>query len=93
MKKLMFVVMVALSFSAVAEYAPEQWNLDARKQFAAQRFGIFIHWGLYANYAQGEWYQQRADGTETAKTRKGDVLYTITIRKDAFPTVAKGPAR
>ena len=66
MKKTLFVMSAALAFSAVAEYAPEQWNLDARKKFADQRFGIFIHWGLYANYAQGEWYQQQTGlDTET----------------------------
>ena len=49
-----------------ADYAPEDWNLKAREQFAAQRFGIFIHWGLYANYAQGEWYQhEKALDTKT----------------------------
>ena len=36
-----------------AGYAPEKWNLEAREKFAAQRFGIFIHWGIYAMYAQG----------------------------------------
>ncbi len=46
------------AFSLGASYKPEQWNLEARQKFAAQRFGVFIHWGLYANYAQGEWYQQ-----------------------------------
>ena len=49
-------VCVNLAFSN--EYQPEPWNLEARQKFAEQRFGIFIHWGLYANYAQGEWYQQ-----------------------------------
>ena len=44
---------------ASADYAPASWNLAARERFAAQRFGIFIHWGIYANYAQGEWYQQK----------------------------------
>ena len=65
MKKILFAAAAALAFAAVAEYVPEQWNLDARKKFAAQRFGIFIHWGIYANYAQGEWYQQQA-GLDTA---------------------------
>ena len=41
------------------EYAPAEWNIAAREKFASQRFGIFITWGLYAAYAQGEWYQQR----------------------------------
>jgi len=59
MRKLLFSAAVAaVSLAASAAYQPEQWNLDARKKFADQRFGIFIHWGLYANYAQGEWYQQ-----------------------------------
>ena len=39
-----------------ADYSPERWNCEARQKFAEQRFGVFIHWGLYANYAQGEWY-------------------------------------
>jgi len=54
--------MIAVGLLAAAgslgagEYRPEQWNLDARAKFADQRFGIFIVWGLYSNYAQGEWY-------------------------------------
>ena len=66
MKKLMFVALAGLVTSAFADYQPEQWNLDARRKFADQRFGIFIHWGIYANYAQGEWYQHSAKlDTET----------------------------
>ncbi len=42
--------------ATAAEYKPEPWNLEAREKFAKQRFGIFIVWGIYANYAQGEWY-------------------------------------
>ena len=56
MKKLMFVALAGVSFSLFAGYKPEPWNLEARQKFAEQRFGIFIHWGLYSNYAQGEWY-------------------------------------
>ena len=58
MKKLMFIAAAGLALASFADYKPEAWNLEARQKFAAQRFGIFIHWGLYANYAQGEWYQQ-----------------------------------
>ena len=58
MKKLMFIAAAGLALVSIADYKPEAWNLEARQKFAAQRFGIFIHWGLYANYAQGEWYQQ-----------------------------------
>ena len=58
MNKLIVLVLVGLAGAAFAEYQPEAWNLTARKEFADRRFGIFIHWGLYANYAQGEWYLQ-----------------------------------
>ncbi|MBP5321832.1 MAG: alpha-L-fucosidase [Kiritimatiellae bacterium] len=48
-------MMAAIPLNAEA-YKPEAWNLEARAQFARQRYGVFIVWGLYANYAQGEWY-------------------------------------
>ena len=47
------------ALSSAASELPD-WNRAARQKFAEQRFGIFIHWGLYAMYAQGEWYQQQA---------------------------------
>lgn len=59
MSKALAIMMAFLASASFADYRPEQWNLDARKDFAARRFGIFIHWGLYANYAQGEWYQHQ----------------------------------
>ena len=61
--------------SLFAEYAPEQWNLEARVKFAAQRFGIFIHWGIYANYAQGEWYQQNIGMDTETYGRMKDGFY------------------
>ena len=67
MKKLLVALSVGIGASFVlnADYRPEAWNQEARQKFAEQRFGIFIHWGLYANYAQGEWYQQEI-GMDTA---------------------------
>ena len=58
MKEAIAAAAIAATAALYADYTPEKWNLEARDKFAAQRFGIFIHWGLYANYAQGEWYQQ-----------------------------------
>ena len=31
-------------------------RLAARKAFAERRFGIFLHWGIYSLFGQGEWY-------------------------------------
>ena len=37
-------------------YQPSVENLEARKEFNNSRFGIFLHWGIYSSFAQGEWY-------------------------------------
>ena len=39
-------------------YKPTPENLQSRRQFSEDRFGIFIHWGIYSTFAQGEWYLQ-----------------------------------
>ena len=73
MKKTIVMWAAAAALAAGAgEYQPEAWNLEARKAFADQRFGIFIHWGLYANYAQGEWYLQQGKLDENAYARMAD---------------------
>ena len=54
----------ALSLLAVAAASPAQAQEDYRpspeivqsqEQFRENRFGIFIHWGIYSMYGQGEW--------------------------------------
>lgn len=49
------LVSVMLAGSLMAQYTPTSDNLAARKEFNESRFGIFIHWGLYAMLGQGEW--------------------------------------
>lgn len=61
MKKTLTAICAAtLTFSALAQeaqtYVPASENLQARQQFADDGFGIFIHWGIYSMFAQGEWY-------------------------------------
>lgn len=55
------------------EYVPTSENLQSRQEFENLRFGIFLHWGLYASLAQGEWYMQNANVNrdEYAKTARG----------------------
>lgn len=58
MKKLILAVALLLSaFQIDAQsYKPSESNLEARKAFTQKRLGIFLHWGIYSTYAQGEWY-------------------------------------
>ena len=39
-------------------YAPSAENLAARQWFQEARFGLFIHWGVYAVRGEGEWVMQ-----------------------------------
>lgn len=50
----------SIAFGSFADetpaYIPTAENLQARQEFADNGFGIFLHWGIYSMFAQGEWY-------------------------------------
>lgn len=76
MKKiiLLFAVLAFAGVSAAAQddYVPTKENLAARENFEDMRFGIFLHWGLYSMFAQGEWYLNYGpDAQEYAKAAGG----------------------
>lgn len=52
------VCLTLMSLLPVAATQTDDFRSVARQKFDEQRFGIFIHWGLYSYYAQGEWYLQ-----------------------------------
>lgn len=67
-KKLFVSLCCLLSLSSYGQYVPTEENLEARRQFEDFRFGIFLHWGIYSEFAQGEWYLNSGlDGQEYAK--------------------------
>jgi alpha-L-fucosidase len=45
--------------SAQEGYTPTPENLAARQWFQEARFGLFIHWGVYAVAGEGEWVMQQ----------------------------------
>ena len=81
MKKLFMIMTISLtlalaaavSASAQEGYVPSQENIKAREDFEDMRFGVFIHWGIYSMYAQGEWYLNngKLDAQEYAKAAGG----------------------
>jgi len=90
MKKIFCIALIIISFSMYAQtYQPNWESLDKRptpQWFKDSKFGIFIHWGVYAvpgwstkgNYA--EWYQQGLQTNDTArqkfhKAKFGDRTY------------------
>ena len=46
----------ASSASFAQSYIPTPENLQARKEFQDNKFGVFLHWGIYSMTARGEWY-------------------------------------
>ena len=47
-----------IAVPSVTDYVPTAENIEARNEFSNDKFGIFLHWGLYSMFAQGEWYMQ-----------------------------------
>lgn len=48
-------VLTSLTTLAQTGYQPTPENLKARQQFQDDKFGLFIHWGVYSTLASGEW--------------------------------------
>jgi len=74
--------------SEPAKVAPE--IAAARAKFAAQRFGVFVHWGLYANYAQGEWYLQQGRLDREAYERMKDGFCPSKFDAREWVRIVKG---
>jgi alpha-L-fucosidase len=91
MKKLMMLFLFAASSGlfAAQQYTIEDWNVAAREKFAAQRFGIFIHWGLYASYAQGEWYLQEGRLDRTSYERMMYGFYPSKFNAEEWVDIVK----
>ena len=54
-------------------YVPTPENLAARQEFQDNKFGVFIHWGIYSMLADGEWNMtnKNLDHKEYAKLAGG----------------------
>lgn len=75
-KLLAALAFAACAFPSVAQtYTPSPENLAARKVFSDNRFGVFLHWGLYSMFAQGEWYMQNADIDNKEYAKAADAFY------------------
>ena len=94
MRKLLSLFLLATLFPclkvfAQGNYIPTEENLKARQEFADSKLGIFIHWGIYSMFAQGEWYMTNAniDNREYAKAASG--FYPIRFDADAWVKAIK----
>ena len=61
-KTLTTIALALIALTAMAQgYVPTQENLAEREDFRNAKLGIFLHWGIYSMFAQGEWYMHNAN--------------------------------
>ncbi len=71
---LCLIVIVSCTFTIEAQtYQPTEKNLQNRADFEKERFGIFLHWGFYSMFGQGEWVleHQKLNKDEYACAARG----------------------
>ncbi len=71
----MAAVLMPQVAAAQEKYIPTHENMQARREFADSKFGVFIHWGIYSMFAQGEWYLQNADIDKNEYAKAADAFY------------------
>ena len=79
MKKILAIMLLGIltgaGFNAAAQknYVPSETNRQHREEFSDMRFGVFIHWGIYSMFGQGEWYLNngKLNAEEYAKAAGG----------------------
>ncbi len=80
-KSLLTLASALLSLSCLAQeqahYIPTSENLKARQEFADSKLGIFIHWGIYSMFAQGEWYMTNANIDNKEYAKAASAFYPI----------------
>lgn len=92
LKALAAGMLLGVSINCAAEttgtYTPAPENLEARERFTNDRFGIFIHWGIYSMFGQGEWYLNNGPkADEYAKAARG--FYPADFNAEEWVTAIK----
>lgn len=79
----------AFSLPAQVHYSPTPENLEKRKEFEGFRFGIFLHWGIYSTYAQGEWYLNSGKLNKDEYAKAASCFYPIRFNADEWVSAIK----
>ena len=88
LQRLLLLLLCLFPTLAQSQYIPTEENLKARRAFEGFRFGIFIHWGIYSEFAQGEWYLNNGIlADEYAKA--ASCFYPVRFDADAWVRAIK----
>lgn len=81
--------LLALSSFGQANYVPSAENLKNREQFQNDKFGLFIHWGVHATLADGEWVMRHQNIPVSQYERLPDYFNPISFNAEAWALMAK----
>lgn len=83
------VFMASVFVQAQDTYYPSEENLKSRKEFAESKFGIFLHWGIYSMFGQGEWYMQNENINFKEYAKAADGFYPHRFDPAAWVSAIK----
>ena len=72
------------------EYVPTEENRKSRQEFSDMKFGIFIHWGIYSMYGNGEWFMNIAGVNATEYAKAADAFYPHRFNAEEWVSAIKG---
>lgn len=88
-KVILSIVLTLVCGTMMAQYQPTESNLEARKEFQDNKFGIFIHWGIYSMLADGEWVMNNKDINYKEYTHLADGFYPSKFNAEEWVKAIK----
>jgi len=92
MKKIfwLFLVLVCnVQLFAQQGYQPSEENLKSRTEFQDEKFGMFIHWGLYSMLGDGEWVMNNRNINWKEYEKLASAFYPSRFDAAAWVSAAK----
>ncbi len=87
-KHLLYLIAAVLSLPAYA-YTPTPEIIKSQNDFQNDRFGIFIHWGIYSMFGQGEWYLNYGPEAEEY-SKAASAFYPANFNASEWAQAIKG---
>ena len=90
-KTLLSVAIMLLVHTSWAQeaYHPTPENIQARQQFQDEKFGVFLHWGLYSMMGVGEWVMHNKDINYREYPKLAKTFYPSEFDADAWVKAIK----
>ena len=89
MTRALAALLLCATVAIAASEAPKESD-DRMDRFREAKFGMFIHWGLYAIPARGEWVMNRSKIPVSEYAKFADRFNPVKFNADEWVRVAKG---